>query len=58
MEYTEDSTKISFMNEILKESEQKRVWIDKGLTYVEEDNLCPFCKTSLDGNTIIEKYEP
>ncbi|MCI9177499.1 MAG: AAA family ATPase [Clostridia bacterium] len=57
LEYTEDSTKISFMNEILKESEQKRVWIDKGLTYVEEDNLCPFCKTSLDGNTIIEKYK-
>ena len=57
LEYTEDSTKVSFMNEILKESEQKRVWIDTGLTYVEEDNLCPFCKKSLDGNTIIEKYK-
>ncbi len=43
--------------QILKESEQKRVWIDTGLTYVEEDNLCPFCKKSLDGNTIIEKYK-
>lgn len=56
LEYTEDATKISFMNEILKESEQKRVWIDTGLTYVGEDNLCPFCKATLDGNTIIEKY--
>ena len=57
LKYTEDITKISFMNEILKESEEKRVWIDTGLTYVEEDNLCPFCKKSLNGNTIIEKYK-
>lgn len=57
LEYTEDITKISFINEILKESEEKRVWIDAGLTYIEEDNLCPFCKKSLEGNTVIEKYK-
>lgn len=56
LKYTEDFTKISFINEILKESEEKRTWIDVGLTYIEKDNLCPFCKNSLNNNTIVEKY--
>lgn len=57
LKYTEDLTKISFINEILKESKEKRIWIDTGLTYIQRDNLCPFCHKTLDNNIIIEKYQ-
>lgn len=57
LKYTENFTKISFIDEILKESEEKRTWIDTGLTYIQQDNLCPFCKKTLDNNTIVEKYK-
>lgn len=57
LKYVEDQTKIEFMTELLNENEEKRKWIDTGMTYIKQDNLCPFCHKTLENNNIIKIYK-
>ncbi|MFW6002382.1 MAG: AAA family ATPase [archaeon] len=53
LQYTENESKISFMDEMLAE---KRDWILKGLDYTENEE-CPFCKQNISTNEWIKSYE-
>lgn len=56
LKYTEDTTKIDFMDEILSLSAERKKWMDMGMLYIE-DNICPFCKNDISKNHFINEYK-
>ena len=56
LKYTEDATKIDFMDEILSLSAERKKWMDMGMLYIE-DNRCPFCKNDISKNHFINEYK-
>lgn len=56
LEYTEDNTKVSFMNQFLELTIERKNWLDKGMSYIE-NNKCPFCKNDITNNDFINTYK-
>ena len=55
LQYTEDNNKISFVDQFLKMSVEKKGWMDVGISYIE-DNKCPFCKNDISKNDFVNEY--
>lgn len=56
LKYSEDETKIDFMDEILSLNVERKKWMDTGILYIE-DNKCPFCKNDISKNHFINEYK-
>ncbi|MDD2208513.1 MAG: AAA family ATPase [Bacilli bacterium] len=57
LNFSEDAVKIKTFNEMLSISEEEREWKLLGLKYIDKKNQCPFCKSNISGNEIIQQYE-
>lgn len=55
LQYTEDNNKISFVDQFLEMSIEKKEWMDIGISYIE-DNKCPFCKNDISRNDFVNEY--
>lgn len=55
LEYTEDFNKISFMDQFLDMSIEKKEWMDIGIKNIE-NKKCPFCKEDISNNNFIQQY--
>lgn len=56
LQYTEESIKIDFMNEILAMSSERKKWMDSGLIYLKDDK-CPFCRNDIFENHFVNEYK-
>ncbi len=55
LEYTEDSSKINFIDQFLEMDIERKEWMDKGTQYIK-DKKCPFCKNDISKNDFINEY--
>lgn len=55
LQYTEDNSKINFVDLFLKMPVERKSWMDSGIYYIE-DKKCPFCKNDISKNNFVNEY--